>query len=310
MNQSRIKYKPNYQNPVMAIFAGENDLDFLELRLGVIRIPEVSRRVWEAQSIIDGLPVEPMDLFCFLQSPDDVFFKNEEFRILLSAVVQIGLFDRYIQTSGMPSALLGKVQETSALLVCSGQKEFRDLVESSAAVKKLAPKLHIVSVFDTDAEAASTPASKGLDSSAAKATTCELPVSGYYLPLEPIAAKDDHQQMRRDESAKGENVVAGEMFQVFFRTDVSALDERAHLKSFESGPQTSEIKKLLVDLIEHQQVFHFVNIGPNDLFEPVFYKELSYMLGAPDITMINSVDLDPMLNWFWSDMQPFAAVSQ
>lgn len=282
----------------MAIFAGENGLDFLELRLGVIRIPEVSRRVREAQSIVDSLPVEPIDLFCFLESPDDVFFKNNELKTLLSAIVQVGLFDRYTQTSGMPSALMGKLQETSALLVCSGQKEFRDLVESSAAVKKLAPKLHIVTEFEADTEVvASALASKGFESAATK-MACELPVSGYYLPLEPIATKD--------ESA----AVTDETFQVFFRTDLSALDERAQLKSFEPGPQTTEIKKLLIDLIEHQQVFHFVNIGPGDLFEPVFYKELSYMLGVPDITMINSVDLDPMLNWFWRDMQPFAAVSQ
>jgi hypothetical protein len=34
------------------------------------------------------------------------------------------------------------------------------------------------------------------------------------------------------------------------------------------------------------------------------------MTGADEVTIIDSIDLDPMLNWFWKQMRPVAGIAQ
>jgi hypothetical protein len=82
------------------VFSGRNGLDFNDLRMGALRIPEVSLRLREAQAILDQNGIE-IDLLNVITSDDEYFFRNIKLKSLMAAVVQVGLFDRYLKATPM-----------------------------------------------------------------------------------------------------------------------------------------------------------------------------------------------------------------
>ncbi len=119
---------------VAVVFSGRNGLDLAELRSGVLRIPEVTMRLREAQTVIDDLEVPEVDLLSLLTSDDEHFFRNIQLKSLVSAIVQVGLFDRYLKTQTRPQFFVGNSNGDSAMLVCSGRQSFQEMVLNSPAV--------------------------------------------------------------------------------------------------------------------------------------------------------------------------------
>lgn len=122
---------------VALVFAGRNGLDQFDLRISVMRIPEVSLRVREAQAILDGLEIPKIDLFNVILSSDEYFFKNLRLKSLLAAVVQVGLFDRYLKSQKRPEILVGNSNGDSAMAVAAGKMTFREMIENSQALATL-----------------------------------------------------------------------------------------------------------------------------------------------------------------------------
>lgn len=115
------------------VFGGQNSLDFLEVRSQVVRIPEVSLRLEEAQCIWDKSCGSSFSFQHFLNAEDSAFFNNIHLKSLSLSVVQLGLLDRYKRHFGESDFLVGNTQNDSALMVAAGLVKFSELIEKSQA---------------------------------------------------------------------------------------------------------------------------------------------------------------------------------
>lgn len=118
---------------ICLLFAGRKGLDDSSVRTSILRIPEVSRKLKEAQGHLDdilegGIHV---DLISYIHSTDQEFNANPSLKSLVAAVVQIGLFERFVKFRARPQFLVGQVNGCSAMKVCAGLQSFRDFVDSS-----------------------------------------------------------------------------------------------------------------------------------------------------------------------------------
>ena len=283
-----------------AVFAGRNGLDFLELRLGTVRIPEVSLRIREAQRILDGQEVNRIDLLGAIVADDDSFFRNIKLKSLLSSIVQVGLYDRLLRSQRAPEVLLGAANGDAALMVCAGQMTFEQMVLQSPAIQTLQPRLVAVpgqaAGSGEKTEATQTPVDSGL-----------LPVPGMQAPLAPLPAlvAGDSQTIHTPH-------VEGELPSL---TGLSLTEFRAFMRNedgtfSELGQATMDLKKLISEIVEHQAVHRYINIGPAQTIQPLEYSQIADATGADEVTVIDSIDLDPMLNWFWKQMRPVAGIAQ
>lgn len=118
------------------IFNGANALDFQDIRTNVVRIPEVVHRIRQAQELWDDCSPEPLDLANFIGSDDSVFLGHIKLRNFASAIVQIGLMDRFLKNHDMPQFLIGATNGDSALKIALKQISFTDLVVDSPAMPK------------------------------------------------------------------------------------------------------------------------------------------------------------------------------
>lgn len=115
------------------VFASNNQLEFQDIRSNVIRIPEVAIRVREAQQIWDTLGMPALDLANFIGSDDAVFLGNIRMKSFATAVIQIGLLDRFLKTQTLPKIVLGTTTGEAPLKVVIGQMTFHELIRESAA---------------------------------------------------------------------------------------------------------------------------------------------------------------------------------
>lgn len=125
------------------VFSGINSLDFHDVRAGVLRIPEVAARVFEAQKIWDELGQTTFNLFNFLVSDNQTYMQNIRLKGLAAAVVQIGLYDRYIKKFNRPDVLVGSATGDSALKVCAGKMTFKEMIQESEAIHVKRPETPI-----------------------------------------------------------------------------------------------------------------------------------------------------------------------
>ena len=122
----------------VAVFSGAKALDNLELRQAVVRIPEVSLQLREAQLIYDQMTgMLDFDWVAFLQSDSQNFGKNLRLQALAAAIVQIGLFARFRKQQSWPAFVAGPALGDSALAVISGQMSFAKFLTESAALQTL-----------------------------------------------------------------------------------------------------------------------------------------------------------------------------
>lgn len=238
------------------VFSGRNGLDFIELRSGVLRIPEITRRLREAQALLDTAAgaggAERVDLMSVLASDDEFFFRNIQLKSLLAAIVQVGLFDRFLKTQKTmltrPHYMVGNSNGDSAMLVCSGAQTFREMVENSQALATLRPSETVVPMVVQAA-----PLLSGLS------------LTEYHA----LEAK-----IGEDGSLKYERLPSGSM----------------------------ELKKLVSSLYQEQGISRFINIGPASALRGSDYR----MIGDGEIETLDSIELDPLLGWFWRSVRPQA----
>lgn len=240
------------------VFSGRNGLDFIDLRQSVIRIPEVTLRIREAQRILDeqkpasedAPEMTKVDLMSVISSDDEFFFRNIQLKSLCAAIVQVGLFDRYLKTQKRPDIMVGNTNGDSAMLVCSGSMSFRDMVMSSQALATLRP---------------------------ASDKVINL-VPALAMPLLSGLSLTEYNAL--------------EMKQ----TDQGLAYQPAKLASM-------ELRKLVSSLHLEQGVSRFINIGPASALRGSDYR----LIGEGEIEALDSIELDPMLGWFWKSTRPQAA---
>lgn len=223
------------------VFNGASNLDFQDIRTNVIRIPEVVMRIREAQRIWDTISNVSLDLANFVGSEDAVFLGNLKLKNFATAVVQVGLLDRYLKTHALSEFVVGAVNGDSPLKVALGQMSFFDMVSES----------HV------------------LTGTAQPRPTQDLPTT-YGLPL-----------------LAGVQLVEYAVYQ---------RDEKGEYKRLPS--ETREVEKMIAHLIDSSDVQRLIMVGPGN---SVFGKSI-FELTEREVQVLESIDLDPMLSWFWSHL--------
>jgi hypothetical protein len=226
----------------LIVFNGANNLDFQDFRTNVIRIPEVVIRLREAQEIWDKLSPNPLDLTNFVASEDSVFLGNIRLKSFATAIVQIGLLDRYLKNHSLTEFVVGTVNGDSPLRVAIGEMTFHEMITSSAALTGHSTRAGL------------TPILGG-----------ELPIlSGMQLAEYGVYKKD----------------LARGTYQSI------AMDLR-------------EVEKLVFSLVEEYEVKKIVMVGPGSNL----FGKTTLDLSDRDVQVLESIDLDPMLSWFWSRLR-------
>jgi hypothetical protein len=224
------------------VFNGINSLDFQDVRSNVTRIPEVIARIRHAQNIWDEKQTAHFDLLNFICAEDKGFFNNIHLKSLASAVVHVGLYDRYLRFYKTPDFFVGNFNGDSALKVACGLMTFEELVEASA--KALNP--------DTT-----------LRWTLVKENSAEPVLAG--ISLTEYAA---------------------------FRKRSDGTFERLEL------PRV-DVRKIVHSLIEENGLKKVINIGPGN----TMISRTTDDLILEDVQILESIDLDPMLNWFWTGLR-------
>lgn len=221
------------------VFNGIHTLDFHEVRWNVVRIPEVSVRISEAQEIWDKEELSSFNFYNFLVSEDQVFQGNIKLKSLATAIVQVGLYDRYLRFFQRPKYLIGAGNGDSPLKVAAGLLSLEDLLKKSRACEMERPS-SLLQLADTPFLSGMSLADYTLYVFSPQKNTFETLIDGN----------------------KDFNVVAREA-------------------------------------IEEHRVQKFVNIGPGSLLINRNKDEYS----MADIQILESIDIDPMLSWFWREVQ-------
>lgn len=216
------------------VFASHNQLDFQEIRSHVVRIPEVVMRIREAQKIWDNLDLPVLDIANFISSDDAVFLGNIRMKAFVTAVIQIGLLDRYLKSHKLPEVILGLANGDAPLKVVAGEITFFDMISENSAVA--APR-----------KLQTAPASN------------ELPfLSGIQL-------------------AK---------YQAYVQKSDGSYQPTAN--------ETPSLENLLKELVHLEKIERVIVVGPGN----------SLSRSQLGIRISDSIDLDPMLKWFWASQEP------
>lgn len=230
------------------IFNGLNSLDFQEIRSNVTRIPEVILRIREAQTVWEQSGKHDFDLLNFICSDNATFYGNIHLKSLASAVVQVGLYDRYLRFQPEPQFLIGNFNGDSALKVAAEIMSFQQMVLNSAAVVSVNSEIKV----DIQETTLVAPVLSGI---------CLTEFAAYH--------------QRPEEK-------------VYDRMDVERMD----------------IIKIIHQLIEDHGLKKVINVGPGNKL----VSRNSDDLIMEELQILESIDLDPMLAWFWSNLrQPASA---
>lgn len=221
------------------VFNGASNLDFQDIRTNVIRVPEVVVRIREAQAIWDKVSPTPLDLANFIGSEDDVFLSHIKLKSFATAVVQVGLLDRYLKNHKMPEYVVGAINGDSPMRVAMGQKSFLELVTESLATNGPRPRVPVANALDL-----------------------------------PILA--------------GVQLVE---YAIFCRgTDGDYVRQITEVR---------EVERMIVDLVDQHEVNKLVMVGPGSSVSGKKVLDLT----SRDVQVLESIDLDPMLSWFWSNLR-------
>ena len=223
------------------VFNGASNLDFQDIRSNVIRIPEVIQRIRQAQEIWDQQSAATLDLATFIAADDNVFVGHIRLKSFATAVVQVGLLDRYLRHHKLPEFVIGASNGDSPLKVAVGHISFEEMVATSPSVTNVA-------------------------------TRTLKPAGGSGLEL-PVLS--------------GIQLVE---YSVFQRTDAE----------FRMVPSDSkDMEKMVVELVESHDVERLIMVGPG---HSIFGRKMRE-LTEREVQVLESIDLDPMLTWFWSNLK-------
>ena len=235
------------------VFSGRNGLDFSELRAGVMRIPEVTIRIREAQAVLDSLePKVEIDLLSTITGDDDHFFRNIKLKSLASAIVQVGLFDRLQKSQRRIDFMVGNSNGDSAMMVCAGLMTFKEMIMNSQAISSLSHTEKVVPINT---------------------------VAALAMPLLSGLSLTEYNALK---AAPGEGGVM-----TFSSIPGGAMD----------------LRKIIASLHQDHDVTRFVNIGPASALRGSDYRAL----GSGDVESVDSIELDPMLGWFWRNISSHAS---
>lgn len=223
------------------VFNGPSALDFQDIRTHVIRIPEVISRLRQAQEIWDRSGFPEFDLANFIASEDRIFLGNIRLKSLAAAVVQVGLYDRYIKHHRTPAFIIGNFNGDSAMKVVAGMISFEELVMQSNAFRVNKPIQTI--------QLADAPLLAGIS------------LTEYGILKKTV--KDDKETFEKVEEA------------------------------------SMEIDKIIDLLVDEYEVKKFINIGPGNTLLQKSPADFSLR----DVQVLESIDLDPLLSWFWSNLK-------
>jgi hypothetical protein len=219
------------------VFGGSNSLDFAEVRFNVLRIPEVSLKLEEAQDTWDEISTSSFSFQHFLNSDDHTFFNNINLKTLTLAVVQLGLYDRYIKSFRAPNVIVGNVENESAALVAAGIISQKEMIERSQACSMMRPMAPL-------------------------AVASNLILKGHSLPR--------FQGYRAHKEAG-----------------------KVHYEAL-SDPRMN-MNEVIERVLESGDIQKIIHVGPGTMDKtPLINFE------TRDIQVLESIDLDPMLGWFWS----------
>lgn len=112
----------------IVLFNESKVLDLQEVRTNVLRIPEVSRKIAEAQAILDSEVIGNFDLSNHISSEDKVFLSNLKLKQVCHAVIQLGLYERMLRFFPVPEWLVGNMSGLTALKVLTKQISFEEMV--------------------------------------------------------------------------------------------------------------------------------------------------------------------------------------
>lgn len=252
------------------LFNDLNSIDFYDIRTNVARIPEVIQKIQEAQKIWDSFDEGGFHFLNFLSAPDEIFLENIKFRNLAAAIVQIGLFERHIKKHSTPDFLVGCSNGDSALLVCSGKRSLTDLIVSSHAAKSVEPVVELKPQRDL--------------------LLSGIALNEYaiyqYSKIESGQKYEGSQKM--DNIHRLESLQRGGVFQNMDTNKTACQYEKLAVNGI-------SIQKIILELIEEYGVESLTNIGPGMSLITALNGELSLR----DVRIQESIDIDPMLSWFW-----------
>ena len=168
------------------------------------------------------------------------FFRgNIKLKSLTTAIVQVGLYDRYVRRFKEPDFIMGPSSGDAAMEVALGLKTLEELVSESKARDLVRPS--------TPLQIAETPILSG-------------------ITLADYAC-----------------------YQFDVETNRFAI-------SYENSKDFNGIVHYAID---EKRVKKFINIGPGNSLLNRQTEEFQ----MADIEILESIDLDPMLNWFWREVQ-------
>ena len=243
------------------IFAGtRSGLDFSEMRNSVLRIPEVTIRIREAQAILDSMEVPRVDLFNVISSDDETFNRNAKLKSLLAAIVQIGLFDRYMKTNRRPEFMVGAATGDSAMNVCAGLSTFGDMVIASQAIGTLELAIERAAVV--------------------------VPLFAPLAAVEAAPLVEGRSSVTEYRALQLQSAVCASGAEVCYAT----------VRAEEHSEVATDIKKLVTTLYHELGATRFVSVGPGAAMGS---QDFELALGSEEVESLDSIEIDPMLSWFW-----------
>ncbi len=229
------------------VFAGQNALDQADLRAGVLRIPEVTQSLRDAQLILEKFNKSAVDLRAFLLAVDREFLAHARLRSLACAIVQIGLFERWSKFHPKPNYIIGHSNLDSVLQYAAGRKSLSEIVKESAF-------LNLKPLGAFMAQSISTPILGGIE-------LVEYEIS------------------------------------IFNQATQKYIGIRTH---------EMDVLKLFSYMADQLPLDQIVNIGPGCPLFSNYHK----ILNEKKIVISDSINMDPMLEWFWNSIKPADAISQ
>lgn len=220
------------------VFNGSSNLDFQEIRTNVGRIPEVVARIREAQKIWDTVATQPLDLANFIGSEDICFLGNIKLKSFATAVVQVGLLDRYLKSHALTEFIIGAINGDSPMKVALGQMSFFDMVAESPLL------------------------------AGTKLTAVPEGVTAGSLPVLAGVRLAQYAVFQRQASGEYQCLTV----------------------------DTADVEKMVVGLVDTYGACKVVIVGPGN----TLFGQDSVLTTERDVQILESIDLDPMLSWFWS----------
>lgn len=118
------------------VFTGRTAIDGVDFRWQLLRVPEVSKVLKEAQQAIDLCVPNAKDLVSFIQRDNGEYLSGGLWRELCAQLVQVGLYRRYEKNYSQSRFMIGDAGPLSAAPVCFGLMTVTELI--NAFVEELA----------------------------------------------------------------------------------------------------------------------------------------------------------------------------